>query len=79
MRPILQSIIEQCMNSGVQVIYYCKIMYFTYPMQVSNALAAIVLRAIILKNADGMQMEAALKRSDLKVLVQVRLLSKALI
>eukprot|EP00026_Physarum_polycephalum_P003139 Phypoly_transcript_03148.p1 GENE.Phypoly_transcript_03148~~Phypoly_transcript_03148.p1 ORF type:complete len:618 (+),score=99.88 Phypoly_transcript_03148:604-2457(+) len=63
-RPVLQSLVEHCLNSGVQV---------------SNALAAIVLRSTILQNTNGMQLEAALKKSNLQVVVKVcveRLIAK---
>ena len=40
-------------------------------MKVSNALSAIIFRASVLKNADGMKFEDALKKCDLQDLVQV--------
>jgi hypothetical protein len=50
--------------------------YSFYVSKVSNALAAIVLRSTILKSADGIQLEAALKKCDLQAVVKVFLIMK---
>lgn len=55
-KPLLQTIVDQCRALNVEI---------------TSPLAAIVLRAMVLKTADGMQLESALKHSDLKNLVLV--------